>query len=537
MGNAPVIIVIVVGIALSLVAFAATKQHYRDQADAEFSVDATGYANLIVDGFAQAIFAIESVGAYYSASQSVNAEQFETFVSPMLQRFPTIKALGWVPRVTPAIRSEFEQQAQADHPGFRITEVGPDKGLVPASERTAYFPVRLIRPIAGNEAAIGFDIYSNPIRQAAIDAAINTGRTTSTARIRLVQETGQQFSFLIINPVYGRKDAETGEETVRGVASAVYRIGDGVERALAKVGVVPADVWLYDRSADAAEQFLYFYGAPEPTSAQKSGEQEPPIAGVRYVKDFRLAEREFRLVMVPAESPLERRGEYLAWTAFGIGLLFTGLVAAYILLTLRRSHDLLIGQEALEHQVSERERVEQELREVNHELQMLSREDPLMGISNRRYFDEYLAQEWKRAIRHKTPLSLLIGDIDHFKEYNDTFGHVAGDECLRRIAAALRGALERPGDLVARYGGEEIALVLPSTPEAGAQDLAERLRVLVASLPFAGIQSSEQRITISIGFGTIEPQPNNALKEFVRAVDGALYRAKQQGRNRTVGIE
>lgn len=537
LGQVPLAIVSVVGIALSWVSYAAIKQHYRDQANLEFSTNATGYVNLIVDGFARAIFAIESVGAYYSASQSVTDAQFAKFVAPMLQRFPTIKALGWVPRVTPSERSEFEQAAQTDHPGFRITEVGPNNNLVSVGERPAYFPVRLIRPVTGNEAAIGFDIYSNPIRQAAIDSAIRSGRTTSTARIRLVQETGQQFSVLIISPVYGRTNPQTGEEEIRGVASAVYRIGDGVERALAQVGVVPANVWLYDRSDDAGGEFLHFYGAAEYKSGQKEDEPKPPIASVRYVQDFRLGERDFRLVMVPAGSHIERRGGYLAWVALFVGLLLTGLVAAYILLTLRRSHDLLIGQEALKHQVSQRERVEQKLREVNQELQKLSREDPLMGISNRRYFDEYFAQEWKRAVRHKAPLSLLIGDIDYFKEYNDTFGHVAGDKCLQRIAKALRESLERPGDLVARYGGEEIALVLPSTPEDGARDLAEKLRVLVSSLPFADVSSPAQSVTISIGYGTIVPEPNGAMEDFIRAVDGALYRAKQQGRNRTVGTD
>ncbi len=535
LANVPLTIVIVVGIALSLLAHVAIKQHYRDQTNLEFSGHATGYANLIVDGFAQVIFAIESVGAYYSASRSVTTAQCAKFVAPMLQRFPTIKALGWVPRITQPIRSEFEQAAQADHPGFRITEVGSDKDLVPAGVRPAYFPVRLIRPISGNEAAVGFDIYSNPIRRAAIDAAIKRGRTTSTARIRLVQETGQQFSVLIINPVFGPEDPETGDNEVRGVASAVYRIGDGVERALAQVGVVRANVWLYDRSDDAAGEFLYFYGAPQHTSGQEQGAFEPPITGVRYVQDFRLGERDFRLVMVPAGGDIERRGSYLAWIALGVGLLFTGLLAAYIILTLRRSHELLIGQQALEHQVSERERVEEELREANQELQVLSREDPVMGISNRRYFDEYFAQEWKRAARHKTSLSLLLGDIDHFKKYNDTFGHVAGDKCLRRIAQVLREALERPGDLVARYGGEEIALVLPSTPEVGARDLAEKLRILVSSLSHA--DDNTPSITISIGYGTIVPQRNSAMEDFIRAVDGALYRAKQQGRNRTVAID
>ena len=534
LGNVPLTVVIVVGTALSVLAYFASQRHFRDQANAEFSIDATQQANLIIDGFAQAIFAIESVGAFYSASKSVTPEQFESFTEPLLRRFPTITALGWVPRIAEANRIEFERGAHATYPGFRIKEAGPERDMVSAGVRPVYFPVRLIRPLIGNEAAVGFDIYSNPIRRTAINTAIKSGRTTSTARIRLVQEIGQQFSVLIISPVFGQQDLETGEREVRGVASAVYRIGDGVERALARAKPVRTNLWLYDRSDDVAIQFLYFRGAHQQASGQARDVPEPPIAGARYVHDFRLAGRNFRLLMTPAEDHFGMRGSYVAWTALGVGLLITGLLAAYIALTLRRSHELLVGQEALENEASKRERVELELREANQELQTLSREDALMGIFNRRYFDEYFSQEWKRALRHKTPLSLLLGDVDHFKKYNDTYGHVEGDKCLRRIAQVLRGALERPGDLVARYGGEEIALVLPSTPEAGARNLAERLRILVSS-PSPGDVNAPS-VTMSIGYGTIEPQPDSAMEDFLQAVDAALYRAKQQGRNCIVSV-
>jgi len=358
LGNVPLASVIVIGIVLSALAYFAIQRHYQDQADAEFSGRATGYANLIVDGFAQAIFAIESVGAYYSATQSVMPAQFEKFVSPMLERFPTIKALGWVPRITGANRAAFEQVAQTSSSDFRITEVGQNGDLVTAAERPVYFPVHLIRPLAENEAAVGFDIYSNPIRRAAIDAAISSGRTTSTARIRLVQETGEQFSVLIINPVFGRQDPETGGRRVRGVASAVYRIGDGVEMALAQMGPVRVNVWLYDRSADVESQFMYFHGASVQADGQWSPVPEPPSSGPRYVHDFQLAGRSYRLVMTPGEGRPGVGGRHLALAAFGIGLLFTGLMAAYIGLTLRRSKELLDGQKALEHEIGERERAE-----------------------------------------------------------------------------------------------------------------------------------------------------------------------------------
>ena len=380
-----------------------------------------------------------------------------------------------------------------------------------------------------------FDLYSNPVRRAAIDSAIDSGRTTSTARIRLVQERGHQYSVLLINPVFEREDASRESGAIRGVASAVYRVGDGVERALAQLRPVGVDVWLFDYSAEPDHQFLYFHRAGQPAYERPRTAPEPPLSGVHQRHDFHLGERQFGLVMAPAEDDLEQDGNYLAWMALLIGLLFTGLVAAYIALTLRRSNDLMLGRKILEEQVNQRKHAERQLRRANEELETLAREDPVMGISNRRGFDEYLDQEWKRAVRNKTPLSLLIGDIDHFKSFNDSFGHVAGDRCLRQIAEVITETLERSGDLVARYGGEEIAVVLPSTSAAGARTLAERIRVLVASLSPA--DSKAQPVTISIGFGTVEPRPDSRMEDFIRTVDAALYRAKQMGRNRAICIE
>ena len=113
------------------------------------------------------------------------------------------------------------------------------------------------------------------------------------------------------------------------------------------------------------------------------------------------------------------------------------MFAAYLELMLRRSRELMTGQQALKQQINERIYAEQQLREANRNLEILSRKDPLMGIANRRYFDEHFQQEWLRAARQGTPLSLLIGDVDYFKAYNDTYGHVAGDKCLKKIARIL----------------------------------------------------------------------------------------------------
>ncbi len=163
--------------------------------------------------------------------------------------------------------------------------------------------------------------------------------------------------------------------------------------------------------------------------------------------------------------------------------------------------------------------------------------DGLTGLSNRRHFDEYLELEWRRAMREQSQLSLLMIDVDYFKTYNDTFGHLEGDEALRKVATAIREASSRPSDLPARYGGEEFVLVLPNTSPGGARLVAEKLRQTVEALKIPHIAPVEgASLTISIGLSTVTPQPNSHCRQLISAADKGLYLAKNNGRNQ-VGIE
>lgn len=178
---------------------------------------------------------------------------------------------------------------------------------------------------------------------------------------------------------------------------------------------------------------------------------------------------------------------------------------------------------------------QQELMEMNLELQRLTNVDGLTGLGNRRYFDEYLDTEWRHALRAGEPISLLMIDIDHFKQYNDTYGHLAGDEVLKRVAQAVRQTFLRPKDLAVRLGGEEFIVVLPQTAREDVPSLAEKAVRAVRDLNIPHRASSAaDHVTISVGAVSCVPKREQQPLELVEAADQAMYEAKLTGRNQAV---
>ncbi|OYX27616.1 MAG: hypothetical protein B7Z03_13480 [Hydrogenophilales bacterium 32-62-9] len=182
--------------------------------------------------------------------------------------------------------------------------------------------------------------------------------------------------------------------------------------------------------------------------------------------------------------------------------------------------------------INERKKTEQKLLDLQKELEALSFKDGLTGVANRRMFDSILEMEWAQARRNNQPLSLLMLDIDYFKQYNDHYGHMQGDNCLRQMGQILTSAATRSRDFVARFGGEEFVLVLPETDEASAAKIAERCRNLLfkEQIPHANSPTS-QILSVSIGVGTIVPAHGDDPIAFIDKVDKRLYLAKQNGRN------
>lgn len=177
------------------------------------------------------------------------------------------------------------------------------------------------------------------------------------------------------------------------------------------------------------------------------------------------------------------------------------------------------------------------LNQANKELQQLSATDGLTGLSNRRMFDELSLREWRRCERAKKPFSLVMVDVDNFKLFNDHYGHQAGDECLKAVAAQMQRAAPRASDVVARYGGEEFVFVLGETDMDGAKWVANHVRQRIADLKIPHAASALQHVSVSCGVASIMPDDNVSLEKLLQSADYALYQAKEQGRNRVVGVE
>jgi diguanylate cyclase (GGDEF)-like protein len=176
-----------------------------------------------------------------------------------------------------------------------------------------------------------------------------------------------------------------------------------------------------------------------------------------------------------------------------------------------------------------------ELRAANSQLEILSTTDGLTGLANRRRFDNYWAEEWQRALRQATPLAVIMLDLDHFKAYNDHYGHLQGDECLRRVGAVLQASVRRAGELAARYGGEEFVVVLPGVTRQQALETARGVLIAMreaklphASSPVAGM------VTLSLGVAVGMAQATDEPEQLLKMADTALYTAKNTGRNRVV---
>lgn len=439
-----------------------------------------------------------------SVLPDMDSERFRVLTQKLLERSPAIQAFAWAPVVRHEDLSGFVGLQREQFVNFALKEaVGT--GLRAAQERPWYVPVQFIEPLSENRAALGYDLASEGSRLAALLAARETGTMAATAGIRLVQEPENQKGFLVFAPLY--RPASSGRGLGDGMEhygfiNGVFRVGELVHQA---IGDELGDDFLfqvYDRSGD--ENVLLFSSSdPKRADWDAEGRYRSAI--------FDIGGRQWVVEAVPSKTFIERRRGRLPVFVAGSGVLFAGLLFSYLLVSDRRAAELSAAKT---------------------ELERISLTDSLTGLANRRHFDAVLEAEYRRAIRQGTALSLIMLDIDHFKEYNDLYGHPKGDACLALVADALIGVVHRPADLVARYGGEEFAIILPDTPDAS--EVADACRLAVEALGIAHETSGAAKVvTISVGTAVLTPETwQQNSTDLLNRADDALYQAKETGRNR-----
>lgn len=502
-----------------------------------FERKALNISKTIEQKAAQSTDVLSYLHAVYNASGQYQFEHFNKYTRLLLTRHPEIKALEWTPRITAENRKQFEKFMQKSHPGYQITQQVKPGLIDKADKRDFYYPVMMIEPYAGNEEALGYDLASNPVRLATMQQARDSGKMSATPGLTLVQDTKTVVGFIVFRPVYRGTDIITVSSrrtSLQGFLLAVYHIEDMVNTATQTYDHTGLVVTLVDRTDPDTVKLLYSSNSAyeetiNPQRVASFMNNNQPVSS----RDIQLAGRNWQLLITPQTGYFQTGFTWKAGMLLTTGIIISLLLAGYMLQLKNNNLKLKSSNALLNNEINDRIHILNRLHETNKKLEQLSREDPLLCIANRRYLDEYLNSEWLRAIRSGFPLSFIMADIDYFKNYNDLYGHVVGDQCLKAVAKILQAVANRPADLVARYGGEEFAIVLPETFEIGARHIAEKIRTKLQqkAIPHGDSEASTH-VTVSFGVGTIHPSPEITLPAFIQQVDDALYQAKSSGRDR-----
>ena len=279
--------VLFLGSVLSVLLFHIVREQEQARTQAEFGRHASSYVAAIQKGIERNLEVLESIGGLFAASAVAERQDFRAFVRGPLSRHQEIQALSWNQRVKDSDRASYEAATQNDgSPGFQITERTAQGQMERAERRAEYISVAYIEPLKGNEAAVGFDVASNPTRLKALERSRDTGEMVATARITLVQETEQEFGILILKPVYKsgtpHETVEQRRQNLTGFAVGVFRIGDMVEAALRDLPKGIVNIKLDDETAPAGERALYLHQAW--VSDVPADEQQMEARGELYVR-------------------------------------------------------------------------------------------------------------------------------------------------------------------------------------------------------------------------------------------------------------
>jgi PAS domain S-box-containing protein len=299
----------------------------------QFERDAAMRCNLIARKMEECLVVIKALQRFFAASQHVDGKEFATFTIPFLEEQRELQALEWIPQVTPAERTRYEDMGRKQEmPNFQITERDPNGHTIPAGERETYFPVFYVAPLKGNEKAVGFDLGSDPIRRTALEQARDTGEPTVAERIRLVQETGEQFGFLIFLPVYRKgmptDTVEQRRAAIEGFSLGVFRAGNVLRAVLGSTEPLGLPFDLLDLSAPVEQRILHHWSAR--LDAGDPGKSRFLPITSRYLRKFGFAGRDWGVEITASPAYVDCHYSFAYWVILPAGFLLTLILSFYL---------------------------------------------------------------------------------------------------------------------------------------------------------------------------------------------------------------
>ena len=466
---------------------------------------------------------VHGLKSLYDCSENVEYAEFKTMVDSFLSRHEErIQGLSWNPRLLahqidenasnydPAIINEIRKT----FPDFEITQRDEENNLIKVDVKTRegdyFIPVAFIEPFPSNQKAHGFDIASNKDRRETIEAARDTDQIHATPTITLVQQNSR--GVLVLAPLYDGKPItlESQRELFKGLVVGVFRVGVMADKAMKSTAVRNLSFELLEGNFSDEGEFTSknLHEGKFQTIYSSSTDQSKlftKLSNFLEIDKITFANRTWGIKGVPFIDYVEQRRSSAPFLVVMFGVLLSVSSIWYVFRILS----------------------------VQEKLRDLTILDSLTKVTNKRGIIDYLNREWQRCIRDGNSLSICMIDVDEFKKFNDTYGHVAGDRCLQEVAEALQKSTARSVDMVGRYGGEEFCLIMPNTTDP--LTVAENCLKNVSDLHIPHSSSTcADHVTISIGLATTIPEKDDSLTTFLKTADNSLYEAKNSGRNQIV---
>src|SRR6266853_1317970 len=510
-------------------AFSAASAYYfsiqvRHEAHSRFGTVAIGVANDVqsrIRAYGDVLYALRGL---FDSSDKVTRDEFHRFAQALSlgERYPGVTNISFASRVPHAKKLEFERAVRAET--SLLVKGLPEFAIKPPGERPEYAVLTYIEPMGKNIPAWGLDLNADPLRRSVIERARDTGQMASSSGVTLLRDGSASVSSTLLRLALYRGGGAPGsvEERQRlywGMVGSTVRVGEMIEATLSKEILSRAQLQIYEISEGTAGGTLLFDSAASGAAATAPAPAE--FSGHAVTHHLAVADREWRLRIVPRKDPVDLLDKA------GIAAILAALLAISALLFWLMTSVAVSESRGAE--LAKRNREAALLREKLREQAM---HDNLTGLYNRHYVEEWFGLELRRAQRHGRAIAAIMLDVDHFKRFNDSFGHEAGDLVLREVAGALRRST-RGSDVTSRYGGEEFLVLLPECPFDAALRKAGKMLEEVAKLELQYRDKPLGPVTVSLGVAAF-PDHAKESAELLRHADEALYEAKGAGRNRVV---